>query len=92
MIKLPACLFGAWLCLATSAQAQTLPFGSLKCQGPVPTAFSQTSSAKALQNMQAIEKTEKNRKEIAEEQAFALATTFVIDEILKVAKCSTAIP
>lgn len=86
MIKLPAWLFGAWFCLATSAQAQTLPFGSLKCQGPVPKAFSQTSSAKALQNMQAIEKTEKNRKEIAEEQAFALATTFVIDEILKSGK------
>jgi Zn-dependent protease with chaperone function len=86
MNKLPTWLFGGLLFVIANLQAQTLPFGPLKCQGPVPKAFSQTSSAKALQNMQAIEQGKKNRKEISEEQEFALATTFVIDEILKSGK------
>ena len=86
MIKLPIWLFGGLLFVVANLQAQTLPFGPLKCQGPVPKAFSQTSSAKALQNMQAVEKDRKNRKEISEEQEFAMATTFVIDEILRSGK------
>lgn len=86
MIKLPIWLFGGLFFVVANLQAQTLPFGPLKCQGPVPKAFSQTSSAKALQNMQAVEKERKNRKEISEEQEFAMATTFVIDEILRSGK------
>ncbi len=83
---MPIWLFGGLFFVVANLQAQTLPFGPLKCQGPVPKAFSQTSSAKALQNMQAVEKERKNRKEISEEQEFAMATTFVIDEILRSGK------
>lgn len=69
-----------------NALAQTLPFPALKCQGPVPQAFSQRSSEKALQNMSDVALDKKNKKEITEEQEFALVTTFVIDEILRSGK------
>ena len=86
MIKFSAGLFAVLLLQFTALKAQTLPFGPLKCQGPVPKAFSQSSSTKALQMMQAIDEAQKNNKEISEEQEFALSTTFVIDEILKSGK------
>jgi len=91
MIKFSAGLFAVLLLQFTALKAQTLPFGPLKCQGTVPKAFSQSSSIKALQMMQAIDEAQKNNKEISEEQEFALSTTFVIDEILKSGKVLCAI-
>lgn len=67
-------------------QSQSLPFGVLKCEGPVPTAFSKRSSEKALQNVSNIERANQSKKEITEEQEFAMVSTFVIDEILRSGK------
>lgn len=86
MLTLKGRLCGVLFLLLGVVSAQNLPFGPLRCQGPVPPAFLQSSSAKAMQNVQAIDKQSKNRKEITEEEEFALATTFVIDEILKSGK------
>jgi Zn-dependent protease with chaperone function len=86
MSTLKGRFFCALLLILGAVNGQNLPFGPLRCQGPVPPAFLQSSSAKAMQNVQAIDKQSKNRKEITEEEEFALATTFVIDEILKSGK------
>ena len=86
MLTLKGKLCGVLLLVLGCLNAQSLPFGPLRCQGPVPPAFLQSSSAKAMQTVQAIDKQSKNRKEITEEAEFALATTFVIDEILKSGK------
>ena len=67
-------------------QSQSLPFGVLKCEGPVPAAFSKRSSEKALQNVSNIERANQTKKEISEEQEFAMVSTFVIDEILRSGK------
>lgn len=83
-------IFSGWVAIlllqCSVLKAQNLPFGPLKCKGAVPKAFSQSSSAKALQMMQSIDGAKKNKKEISEEQEFTLSTTFVIDEILKSGK------
>lgn len=86
MLTLKGRICGWFLMGLSALQAQDLPFGPLRCQGPVPSAFLQSSSDKARQNVQAIDRQSKNRKEITEEEEFALATTFVIDEILKSGK------